>query len=86
MVDTDAQGLVLLLEQLNQWFKCFGDALTDGRYLLGAEFGAIWVGLVEHKQTWVDPHLVDVLGHLQGNLHAVVVHVGHQWHRLIGVF
>ncbi len=86
MVDANAQGLVLLLEQLHQRFKRFRDALTDGRDLLGAEFGAVGVGLVEHEQAGIDPHFVDVLGHLQGNLHAVVVHIRNEGHRLVGVF
>ena len=84
VVHADAQGLVLLLQQLHQGFEGLADAISDRRDLGLTEFGAVGVGLVEHEQAWIDAHLVDVLSHLQGDLHAVVVHVRHQRHRLIG--
>ena len=80
MVDANAQGFVLLFEAANQGFEGLRDALANGGHLIGGEFGAVGIRLVEHKQPRVDAHLVDVFGHLQGDLHAVVVHISHQRH------
>ena len=86
VVNPDAQGLVLLLEQGHQGFKRGLDPFTNLRDFSVGKGGSIGIGLVKDKQARIDPHLVHVLGHLQGDLHAVVVHICHQGHRLVGVF
>ena len=86
VVHADAQSLVLLLEQGDQGFKGGLDPITDRRHLLRGELGAAGVGLIEDIKARIDPHLVHVLGHLQGDLHAVVVHIRHKRHRLVAVF
>jgi hypothetical protein len=47
--------------------------------------GATGLRLFQDEQTRVDAHLVHVLGDLQGDLDAVVVDIGHQRHRLVGL-
>ena len=86
MVHANAQRLVLVLQQADQRFEGLGDALTDLRDLLGGEFGAVRIGLVEDEETRVDPDLVDMVRHFQGDLHPVVVDIRHQRHGLVGVF
>ena len=80
MVNANAQGFVLLLQAADQGFKGFRNPLPNGSHLVWCELGAVGIGLVEDKQPRVDAHLVDMLGHLQGDLHAVVVHISHQRH------
>ena len=80
MVDANAQGFVLLFQAANQGLEGLRDALPNGSNLLCRELGAVGIRFVEHKQPRVDAHLVDVFGHLQGDLHAVVVHISHQRH------
>ena len=77
VIDANAQRLVLAFEQTHQRFERINDAITDLGQLGLGKTGAIGIGFVKHKQARIDAHLVNVVGHLQGDLHAVVVHIGH---------
>mmetsp|Transcript_15133 Transcript_15133/g.40717 ORF Transcript_15133/g.40717 Transcript_15133/m.40717 type:complete len:332 (-) Transcript_15133:390-1385(-) len=80
VVDADAERLVLAFERLDERRKHLLEFDLGGVELLLGELGPVGVALLDDVEAGVDADLVDVLGDLERDLHAVVVHVGDERH------